>query len=476
MRRLVAVGVFIEIALLIIGVTWIGAITNDGNDASASSSSSSTATSSADTTAYRLQGDGSGTVVNVDLVATETTQTIAEGVDYQVWTFDGTAPGPVIRVQLGDTIHFTLHNSSTLGLAHSIDFHAAQTPWDKNYQPVNPGETASFDWVARFPGVFMYHCGVPPVMQHISNGMYGAIVVESPGLAPAREYVMVSSEFYASDKPVNGVYVGDVDKMTAVTPTQVVFDGGFNRYLDAPLVAKPNELIRLWVMNAGPSLTTAFHVIGALFDETHADGNPANTLYGLQTYNIAPGSGAMFELKIPDAGLYPFVTHSFAYTGLGAVGVIKIDPSVAAAPSTYPALADPFSAGTKPFTVDPNLGSGATTVSSNGGTDQGGTTTMPGMPAASGDSAALDVSISGFSPSDLEVKEGTISLTLKNQDAFAHDFVIDELGVKVPIDASATVKTSFDAKPGVYTFYCSIPGHREAGMEGTLTVLPGAGH
>jgi nitrite reductase (NO-forming) len=471
MRRLVAVGVFIEIALLIIGVTWIGAITKD--DGASASGSTAAAPAGVDQ-AYRLQGDGSGTVVNIDLVATETTQTIAEGVDYQVWTFDGTTPGPVIRVQLGDTIHFTLHNASTLGLAHSIDFHAAQTPWDKNYQPVQPGQTASFDWVARFPGVFMYHCGVPPVMQHISNGMYGAIVVEPPGLAPAREYVMVSSEFYASDKPANGVYVGDVDKMTAVTPTQVVFDGGFNRYLDAPLEAKPNELIRLWVMNAGPSLTTAFHVIGALFDETHADGNPANTMYGLQTYNIAPGSGAMFELRIPDAGLYPFVTHSFAYTGLGAVGVIKIDPSVGDRPSSYPTMADPFSAGTEPFKVDPNLG-GTTTAASNGDT-QGGMTTMPGMPAATGDSAALDVSISGFSPSELEVKEGTISLTLKNLDAFAHDFVIDELGVKVPIGASATVKTSFDAKPGVYTFYCSIPGHREAGMEGTLTVLPGAGH
>jgi nitrite reductase (NO-forming) len=414
--------------------------------------------------------------VEVELVAQETTQTIAEGVDYQVWTFNGTAPGPVIRVHLGDTVRFTLRNASTLGLAHSIDFHAAQTPWDVNYQPVQPGETKSFDWVARFPGVFMYHCGVPPVLHHIANGMYGAIVVEPDGLAPAREYVMVSSEFYASDEAVDGVVVGDVDKMTAATPTAVVFDGGFNRYLDAPLEAEPNELIRLWVMNAGPTLTNAFHVIGALFDETHPDGNPANTLYGLQTYNIPPGAGAMFELRIPDAGLYPFVTHSFAYTGLGSVGVIKIDPSVAPAPTEYPTFADPFTAGTTAFPAGAGQAAGGATTAGGAGTAGATGSGSASGGGHAGEAIALDLAISGFVPSELEAHEGEITLTLNNLDAFPHDFSIDELGVKFVVEANASVTETFTATPGVYEFYCSVPGHKEAGMVGTLTVLPGAGH
>jgi len=465
MKRLVAVGVFIELALLIVGLTWIQQFGDDEPAAAASSTAEPTSTQ------YRIEGEGSGTVVEVELVARETTQTIAEGVDYQVWTFNGTAPGPVIRVKVGDTVRFTLRNESSLGLAHSIDFHAAQTPWDVNYQPVQPGETFSFDWIARFPGVFMYHCGVPPVMHHIANGMYGAIIVEPEGLAPAREYVMVSSEFYASAEPTEGVFVGDVEKMAAVTPTQVVFDGGFNRYLDAPLEAKPDELIRLWVMNAGPTLTNAFHVIGALFDRTYPDGNPANTLYGLQTYNVAPGSGAMFELRIPDAGLYPFVTHSFAYAGLGSVGVIKVDASVASAPSDYPAVADPFSAGTLPFQAP------ATGAAASGGTatDEGsGSSTATGGHA--GEAIALDLAISGFVPDELEATEGDIALALNNLDAFPHDFTIDALGVKLVVEANASVTQTFEAAPGVYEFYCSIPGHKESGMVGTITVLPGAGH
>jgi len=74
------------------------------------------------------------------------------------------------------------------------------------------------------------------------------------------------------------------------------------------------------------------------------------------------------------------------------------------------------------------------------------------------------------------VPEGPVTVRITNLDAFPHDFTIDELGVKVALGASETVEATFDAKPGIYTFYCSIPGHREAGMEGTLTVLPGSGH
>jgi plastocyanin len=210
-------------------------------------------------------------------------------------------------------------------------------------------------------------------------------------------------------------------------------------------------------------------VIGALFDETHADGNPANTVYGLQTYNIAPGAGAMFELRIPDEGLYPFVTHSFAYTGLGAVGVIKVDAGVAAPPTDYPALADPFSGGTLPFEASADGGS-----STDGAAPPGSEGTDHGHEGEEG--VELDLMISGFSPNEIETTEGEVALTLNNLDPFPHDVTIDELDVRLLVDANASITASFTAPPGIYEFYCSIPGHREAGMVGTLTVLPGTGH
>ena len=332
MTRFVSVGsVFLAAVLIIVGIVAVSP--GEGNTLAPENTSE-----------FRVT-EPNGNVVEVNLVAEETAQEIAPGVDYQVWTFNGTAPAPVIRVKLGDTIRFTLTNDTSIGMQHSIDFHAALTPWDRNYQPVDPGETLTFDWVAMYPGVFMYHCGVDPVLQHIGNGMYGAIIVESDALPKEREFVLVASEFYPGAKPVDGIYVGDLDRMTAVKPEYVVFDGFANRYLDAPLEVRPDEPFRIWVVNAGPTLTNAFHVIGTLFPHVYPSGNPTTPLNGLQTWNIPPGDGAMFELQIPDAGVYPFVSHAFAYTGLGSVGAIKVHDGAPPPPGSYPTMGDPFSAG-----------------------------------------------------------------------------------------------------------------------------------
>ncbi len=253
---------------------------------------------------------------------------VAPGVPVDLWTFDGSVPGPVLHVNLGDTIKFTLVNDGNM--EHSIDFHAAQTPPNQNYVAVKPGQSLSFEWKANYPGVFMYHCGTPPVIHHIANGMYGAIVVSSPDLKPvAREYVLVQSEFYVT-QGADGLFHTDGAKANLAQPDYVVFNGYADQYKTAPLTANPGERIRLWVVNAGPSTFSAFHVVGALFDTAYADGNPQNVQHGMQTVTIPPGGGYMVELTIPEAGLYAFVTHSFAYTGKGAQGLIKVGDGGAA--------------------------------------------------------------------------------------------------------------------------------------------------
>ncbi|HLZ21354.1 MAG TPA: multicopper oxidase domain-containing protein [Ktedonobacterales bacterium] len=266
----------------------------------------------------------SGDTVNVKLTVKEVTIAIAPNVAYHAWTFNGTVPGPVIRVRQGQTINFTLENQGSM--AHSIDFHAAQTPWSVNYQPVLAGKSFSFTWKANYPGVFLYHCGTPPVMFHMANGMYGAIIVDpANGWAPAQEYVLVQSEFYTRQAS-DGTYSIDSTKLMAGQPDYVTFNGFANQYVKAPLTAKPGQKIRLFIVNAGPSRFSAFHVIGALFSDVYLDGNPANHTVGDQTLTIPPGGAAVVELTIPDAGKYPFVTHSFMDASIGATGVISVAP------------------------------------------------------------------------------------------------------------------------------------------------------
>lgn len=264
-----------------------------------------------------------GSVVNVKLTVQETLLSIGPGVAYRAWTFNGTVPGPVIRVRQGQTVNFTIVNGGSM--PHSIDFHAAETPWNVNYQEVKAGQSFSFSWKANYPGVFMYHCGTPPVIEHISNGMYGAIIVDpASGWSPAREYVLVQSEFYTR-KLSDGSYSFDNTKAMAMQPDYVTFNGYANQYKAAPLTAKLGEKVRIFIVDAGPSEFSAFHVIGAIFANAYADGNPANHTVGNQTITIPPGGGAVVELTIPNAGLYPFVTHSFANASSGAIGVLQID-------------------------------------------------------------------------------------------------------------------------------------------------------
>lgn len=260
-----------------------------------------------------------GNIVYITMYSSQNKIEIANNKYYQGWTFDGTVPGPVLRVKQGDLVKFTLVNKDTL-MPHSMDFHSAKTPWDKSYIDVDPGESFSFDWEAKIPGAYMYHCGTPPVLAHIANGMYGAIIVdpvEGPTFEEAREFVLVQSEFYRD--------AHDIEDMMNGEPQVVAFNGKAFKYnRDNPLEAKPGELVRFYVVNAGPNNFSAFHIVGTIFDKVYFNGNPANVQYGAQTLTIPPGGSYAVEVRVPEEGYYPIVSHSFKDATKGANGFLRI--------------------------------------------------------------------------------------------------------------------------------------------------------
>ncbi|MEX2157958.1 MAG: multicopper oxidase domain-containing protein [Dehalococcoidia bacterium] len=262
--------------------------------------------------------------IDLTLEAVDAAYEVAAGVPYKAWTFGGTVPAPVIHLRQGDTMNFKLVNNGTLG--HSIDFHAAELDWKVNYRTIEAGESLEFSWTANIPGDFMYHCGTPPVLHHIGNGMYGAIIVEPEGGYPEpadREFWLVQSEFYLQPTD-DGKWTGDMAKMKAVRPDFLAWNGTAFQYRDNPLQAKVGERVRLHVVNCGPTLWSAFHVIGAMLDVAYVGGHPQNPLRGVQTHTIAPGDGAACDLVIRQPGSYPIVSHSFAYTELGIIGLLEV--------------------------------------------------------------------------------------------------------------------------------------------------------
>lgn len=271
---------------------------------------------------------------DVRMTAVETDVVIeGSGATYKAWTFNGQFPGPVLRVTEGDTITYTLENPKTNVYPHSMDFHAAEIDFLKNYRAVNPGETISYTFVAKKPGVFFYHCGAPPMIQHVARGMIGAIIVD-PKDAKAwpkadREYVLVQSELFKNPDDVPAMFDRKFD--------HVVFNGGIFKYHPfvtggKPLEAKPGERVRIYFVNAGPNEFSAFHPIGEIWDQVYESGNPSNKLNGVQTYVVGPGSAATFDVVAESGGAYPLVTHSLTGALRGAIAVLVVSPDAKAAP------------------------------------------------------------------------------------------------------------------------------------------------
>ena len=269
---------------------------------------------------------------------------IAPGVRFGAWTFGDSVPGPTIRARVGDKIRFSMTNRSdevmpgvqltSAPMMHSMDFHSAMVSPQDKYRSVAPGQTIEFDYTVNYPGVFMYHCGTPMILEHIASGMYGAVIVEPKEGYPTkadREYMVIQSEFYLKPDPagkkIDGqpLYVLDTDNLKKAMPNYTVFNGQHNGMVKNPLAAKPGEKVRLFVLNVGPSKTSSFHVVGTIFDRVWMEGNPDNQFRGMQTVLLGSSNSAIVEMIIPEAGKYIMVDHHFANASSGAIGLISTE-------------------------------------------------------------------------------------------------------------------------------------------------------
>ncbi|WP_188205938.1 multicopper oxidase domain-containing protein [Alkalibacillus aidingensis] len=269
--------------------------------------------------------------VNIKMTSQITDIEIDKGVNYKAWTFNGEAPGPLVVVNEGDTINFTLENLDP-AVPHSMDFHAVKAAPDKKFANVMPNEEGTFTYTADSPGVFMYHCGTDSVLRHIANGMHGVIIVMPEDGYPTddqvdREFALIQNEWYPYD---------DLDAMMNEEPTQVVFsakalneddintNGTTKALKDEPLQAKVGETIRMYINNVGPNEISSFHVVGTVLDDVYIDGNPENHMKGLQTVTLPASGGAVVEFTVEEAGTYKVVTHQFDHVEKGAAALLEV--------------------------------------------------------------------------------------------------------------------------------------------------------
>jgi nitrite reductase (NO-forming) len=266
-----------------------------------------------------------GTVHDIDLPIIETDVTVAKGFVVHAWTFGGTVPGPVIRVHLGDTVRVHLTNRGSM--SHSIDFHASQTAMNHQMVEIKPGATFTYTFTADYAGVWMYHCGTAPALHHIANGMFGMVIVEPKGgLAKVdEEFAFVQSEWYLGNQKEPVDYAKAASGAPA--PDFVVFNGIANQYKDNPIKVTSGGRVRVFVLDAGPSIDSSYHVVGTIFDTVIKEGialqrgNAGG--WGAQAVDLSPAQGAIIEFSPVEDGMYPFVTHAFNFVVRGAIGIFS---------------------------------------------------------------------------------------------------------------------------------------------------------
>ena len=267
-------------------------------------------------------------IVNLDV--SEKAMRLADGVEYTMWTFGGSVPGTFIRVREGDLVELHLKNASNSTMPHNIDLHAVTGPGGGAHASLTlPGHESVFTFSAMNPGLFIYHCATSPVPMHMANGMYGMILVEPKAGLPKvdREYYVMQSEFYTKGKfGDQGMQSLDMERGIDEKPTYVVFNGSVGALTgDHALQAKVGERVRLFVGDAGPNLTSSFHVIGEVFDNVYTEGGSVATQHNVQTTLIPAGGSAIVEFGVEKAGDLILVDHSiFRAFNKGALGMLRV--------------------------------------------------------------------------------------------------------------------------------------------------------
>jgi nitrite reductase (NO-forming) len=267
-------------------------------------------------------------VHNVTIETIEVDGQLANGTTFRYWTFGGKVPGPFLRVRVGDTVNLTLTNNPDSVVIHSIDLHAVTGPGGgAGYLQVSPGGTKTVTFKAIVPGLFVYHCGAPMVAHHIARGMYGMILVEPDQNLPAvdREFYVRQGEIYTGAKfGARGEQFFSVEKLLDEAPEYFVFNGAAGALAaDHPLRARVGETVRIYFGVAGPNFTSAFHVIGEMFDRAWVRGGVVSPPeLGLQTISVPPGGALIVDFKIEIPGRYILVDHALSRMERGLIGFL----------------------------------------------------------------------------------------------------------------------------------------------------------
>lgn len=246
----------------------------------------------------------------ITLVTEDAYIDIAPGKRVEAWTYNGTVPGPTIRLTEGENITIKYINKSPI--PHTIHFHGNHDDLNDGVTPqIMPNQTYLYNITAEPAGALMYHCHAAPTSMHIRMGMYGALIVDpiNKPVKPAKEFVMVMGEY-------------SLKNQLGFDADYYYINGYANQYVNNPLVINHGDLMRIYLINLGTTIPASFHLHSTTFLAYPSglwDNNPIHA----QTVSVAPGDASIVEAKWKYPGTYFFHAHGIQEEK-GNMGQIKV--------------------------------------------------------------------------------------------------------------------------------------------------------
>jgi nitrite reductase (NO-forming) len=288
-------------------------------------------------------------VHQITLIAKEENLTLPQGNNITAYTWNGTVPGPTIRVTRGDLMNITIVNLPNNTQPHSLDMHASIISAVPNFGPISPGQTRSYAFIATQPGFFKYHCeGVAVIAmdQHVFSGMVGGVIVDPANgytgytyttyddngtkinetINPdAKEFQFIFSEWYLNK---DGTY--NQTAMFNHQPTYTTINGipfGYDPVVTKtkgamPLHIKQGDHVRFFLLNEGDA-DVNFHVVGQQLARV-VDGQVVAG-WGKQTYLLGGSNDAIVDVLFNKPGVYAPVNHDYAYLFKGQAVILVVD-------------------------------------------------------------------------------------------------------------------------------------------------------
>jgi FtsP/CotA-like multicopper oxidase with cupredoxin domain len=237
---------------------------------------------------------------------------ISPGVFYNVWTFNGTVPGPTIRATEGDLIRVNfINNGSKFHTMHFHGIHKAEM--DGVFEGIAPGGKFVYEFTAEPFGVFPYHCHIQPLEEHITHGLYGVYIVDPKTPRPqADEMVMVMNGYDTDFDTENNFYT---------------VNGIPYYYMHHPIQIEKDQPVRIYLVNMLEfDPLNNFHLHANMY-HIYKSGTKTTPDEYTDMITMNQGERSILEFKYKYPGKYMFHAHKTEFAEKGWMGLFLVRDS-----------------------------------------------------------------------------------------------------------------------------------------------------